>query len=202
MLFAVKRRADASLVLGVALAAVAVVVGNALGLRWDLDANVRVLVTAGAGLAVLSISDGVVHAVLSRTASDAYRRRYRGLVEFFRPQTRAAIVSGGLLAAAEELLFRGVVLAALVERAGLGPWPAVLLAAVAFGACHYVEDPRIRPFVPWAVWEGVLLGAMFVATGSLLAVALAHAAHDVGGFWLFARQRTSDGSEPSHAAGT
>ena len=65
---------------------------------------------------------------------------------------------------AEEAFFRG----ALQPAAG---W---LLASLIFGAVHFV--PR-REFLPWtgfAILAGLLFGALFEATGNLVAPVVAH----------------------------
>jgi membrane protease YdiL (CAAX protease family) len=82
----------------------------------------------------------------------------------------------GLLAAlagvAEEMLFRGVVQIALA-RVFAEP-VAVLVAGVIFGAAHFVSST----YAVLAAIVGVYLGAVFLASGNLLAPILAHALYD------------------------
>ena len=97
-----------------------------------------------------------------------------------------AIAAALLLAAqpaAEELVFRGMLFPA--ARARLGPWLALLLAAVAHAAFHYAAYARpeiplwhalVSPFLAGLVFTGVR-----VYTGSTRAAVVAHAA-----FGLFA----------------
>ena len=99
------------------------------------------------------------------------------------------MVAGGLLAGGEELLFRGVMLQALQTFAGLAaPW-AVLVVALVFGLAHLIPQRLLWPFAVWAVWEGVLLGGVFVLSGSLAVVVVLHVVHDILGFAIFAHQR-------------
>ena len=62
---------------------------------------------------------------------------------------------------------------------------AVAAAALLFGAAHYVPTRELRPMVLWATLEGVILGGLLVATGSLLVPVVVHVLHDVLGFALF-----------------
>jgi membrane protease YdiL (CAAX protease family) len=66
---------------------------------------------------------------------------------------------------AEEAFFR----AALQPRVGL------LAATVLFAAAHYVPRPGLRVWSLFALAAGGLFGALFEATGDLLAPAVAHA---------------------------
>jgi membrane protease YdiL (CAAX protease family) len=63
------------------------------------------------------------------------------------------------------------------------------VAAVVFGLCHAIPDRRLLPFTLWAVWEGALLGGVYVLSGSLLVVVVLHILHDIAGFSVFAYQR-------------
>jgi hypothetical protein len=58
-----------------------------------------------------------------------------------------------------------------------------------------LRDARLAVFAVWAVWEGMLLGAITLATGWSPAVVLIHAAHDVAGFALMAWQRRGPAAE-------
>src|SRR5204863_5453865 len=112
------------------------------------------------------------------------------LEAFFGPQGPWEIAAGGLLAGVgEEPFFRGALLQGLMSRAGAGPVAAVGLSALVFGALHTVRDRRLAPFALWGVLQGVLLGSLYVATGSLVVTMLVHAAHDVTGFCIFAWER-------------
>ena len=76
-----------------------------------------------------------------------------------------------------------------MTRAGLGSGLSLILSALVFGALHRLPKTRLAPFALWAVWEGVVLGGIYLAFGSLLVSIVVHAAHDLIGFTLFARER-------------
>lgn len=192
MLFAVKRDAVPSLALGLGVATLAVLSRRVLGLSWALDVGPDVLLLVGVGLVAIFVSDAMVHGLLALVADSAYLDTFGALVEYYRSQSPETILAGGFLAAAEELLFRGVVLLGLVHLQGVPTPLAVLVAALLFGAAHYLPDPQLRPMALWAVLEGVVLGGLLVVTGSLLVPVAVHALHDVLGFSLFALLRRKE----------
>ena len=65
----------------------------------------------------------------------------------------------------EELLFRGL----------LQPGVGLVAQALLFGAAHQMPGPSRWVWVAWATVTGLLLGAMFQLTGSLLGPICAHA---------------------------
>ena len=67
----------------------------------------------------------------------------------------------------EELLFRGLIQAALADWIGgeQGIWIALCLASIVFGVCHWIT----RTYAVLATLVGLYLGALFLWTGSLLA---------------------------------
>lgn len=186
MLFAVKRDAAPSLGLALAFLVTAVGTQRVLGIDWSLGIDVHVGLSIGVGLLAIGLSDVVVHGLLLVATGDTYRRRFRVLAGYYRTQSTQAMLAGGLLAGAEELLFRGVVLVGLVQLASVPTLLAVFLAALLFGAAHYGTPRELRPFAAWAVLEGLVLGGLLVATDSLLVPVVVHALHDLLGFSLFA----------------
>lgn len=69
-------------------------------------------------------------------------------------------------AVAEELVFRGLLL----------PWVGLLPQALLFGVAHaQLSGPSRWVWVAWASVVGLVLGAMFQLTGSLIGPILAHA---------------------------
>lgn len=203
MLFAVKRQVGPALGALLALLAAALGGGAALGLdgpRW----SAAVPGQAAAALGVLLASDAVLQGALWLGLVPPGRARYRegfaALAAYFRGQGPAAMAAGALLAAGEELFFRGLLVRGLIDRGGLPPAPAVAAAALLFGAAHRLPDRRLRGFALWAVWEGALLGTLYLYTGSLAAVALAHALHDLGGFAALALFRRLSPHRPGRAA--
>jgi membrane protease YdiL (CAAX protease family) len=190
MLFSVKNRLLPTLLTLAALAGAALAAKSLLGLRWNLALSPALPFQVALGFGAILLSDGMVHGALSLLGRKGYLDRYRALVEYFRPQGPLEIAAGGLMAGAgEEPLFRGVILQGLISRAGLGPVPAILLTALLFGAMHRMPDRRLAPFALWAVLQGLVLGAVYVLTGSLLVPMLIHLAHDISGFSVFAIQR-------------
>jgi membrane protease YdiL (CAAX protease family) len=84
-------------------------------------------------------------------------------------------VIGAVVAAplVEELLFRGLLLRALLRR--LEPVGAVLISAVVFALVHYVGDPSTLPFLPALAGLGAVLGVIALRTNSLSRPILIHA---------------------------
>jgi membrane protease YdiL (CAAX protease family) len=90
-----------------------------------------------------------------------------------------------LTAIPEELLFRGLIQNVL-QRWLKRTWPALLLAALIFGAAHLENGP----FPDWryfvlATIAGVFYGRAYLKTGSLMAPALVHALVDLTWAELF-----------------
>ncbi len=86
----------------------------------------------------------------------------------------------------EELLFRGVIQAALATLLGRGV--GLLAASIIFGALH----PISLAYAVVAGCLGAYLGAVWLVTGNLLAVIVAHVLFDfVALFFLRARPATS-----------
>jgi membrane protease YdiL (CAAX protease family) len=76
---------------------------------------------------------------------------------------------------AEEAFFRG----ALQPRVGL------VAASLIFGLAHFVPRRELLPWAGFSVAAGFLLGALFAATGNLLAPIAAHAlVNGVNLWWL------------------
>lgn len=189
MLFAAKRRARTALVVAAVLVGLAVILGGTLELSSALRPSPRVLAMGVAGAVALVMADALAHVVLATGWPTRYLATYTAFIEYFDGQSRWAVVAAGVLAGSEELLFRGVLLQGLSDHAAVPAGVAVGVAGIAFGLAHYVPAPSIARFTIWAVWEGVLLGALFVLSGSLLVAIVAHALHDVIGFRLLAWQR-------------
>jgi membrane protease YdiL (CAAX protease family) len=76
----------------------------------------------------------------------------------------------------EEVLYRGYLIWYLAT--GLGRWPAVLVAGIVFGIAHFYQG---KAGVLKTGVIGVLAGALYAGTGSLLWSMLAHAAIDLQG---------------------
>jgi membrane protease YdiL (CAAX protease family) len=70
---------------------------------------------------------------------------------------------------AEELFFRGV----------LAPALGLLVSSIAFGALHRLRGRVGWIWASWAAVMGLLFGALFFATGSLVGPIVAHASINV-----------------------
>lgn len=73
----------------------------------------------------------------------------------------------------EELLYRGLLLRALLRR--VGPGPAVFVSAIVFAVVHVVGDTSALEFVPALAGLGIVLGVVAVRTGDLSLPILIHA---------------------------
>jgi membrane protease YdiL (CAAX protease family) len=76
-----------------------------------------------------------------------------------------------IIAGFEELLFRAILIGAFSVGFGLPPWLLVVGSTIAFAAGHGAQG-RLGIAVTGVL--GLLLGAVFVLTGSLLVVIVAH----------------------------
>src|SRR5947209_6026572 len=189
MLFSIKNRLVPTLLLLVGLFAGCRMARAALHLAWHIRPYPGILRDAALGLGLVMASDALLHGALRFWFGERYVTRYRALAQYFRRQGPLEMGAGALLAGGEELFFRGVLLEGLMNRAGLGAGASLGASALAFGALHRLRDRRLAPFALWAVWEGMVLGGLYLVFGSLLVLALVHTLHDLLGFALLARER-------------
>ncbi len=75
------------------------------------------------------------------------------------------LILAGLSSLGEEILFRGL----------LTPFLGVIGSSILFGVLHQVRGPARWVWISWATVVGLILGAIFAATGSLVGPLLAHA---------------------------
>ena len=92
------------------------------------------------------------------------------------------LIVAALAGLGEELLFRGV----LQDEFGI--W----IASAVFGLLHG-PSRELWPLAVWATGMGLLLGALYQASGNLFVPALAHALYD-GAALVYVRRRASSGS--------
>jgi len=189
MLFTVKKNFILSVVTALVFAGAALASRYALGLEWQSPGAVGFIPGFALGLAAILASDLVLILLLLALFRGAFVETYMQMADYFSGQRAPEILAGGLLAAGEETLFRGVVLQGMVQLIGSGPVSAVLVSSVLFGLFHVIARRRLALFSVWAVWEGAVLGAVYLYTGSLLVAASVHAAHDILGFTVFALNR-------------
>jgi len=83
----------------------------------------------------------------------------------------------------EELLFRGVLLRALLRR--VQPVTAVLGSAVIFALVHYVGDPNTLPFLPALTGLGAVLALVALRSGDLSTAIFIHAGFNLTTTILF-----------------
>lgn len=189
MLFSYKNHLWPALLLWVALTSAALMARFFFDLQWNMTFRPETIPQILLALAAIMASDGLLHGLLWAVLGEKYLRYYRALANHFSRQGVAEILAGGLLASAEEMFFRGVVLEVVAYKWGWGAPAGIFVAALLFALAHFIPSRRLAPFTLWAFWEGVLLGLVFVLSGSLLVAMCVHALHDIAGFTLFAYQR-------------
>jgi uncharacterized protein len=91
----------------------------------------------------------------------------------------------------EELLFRGVLLRALLRK--MAPATAIFVSAVIFALVHYVGDPNTLPFLPALTALGAVLAVVALRSGNLSTSIFIHAGFNLTTTILFLAQ----GSSPS-----
>jgi membrane protease YdiL (CAAX protease family) len=168
-----------------ALLVYGIVAAGSLAVSWalgkdPLESGAPSWLPLPAGTAELvSAALGVILALTTIRASRAFVRRWawaKALHADLRPTVRgvsgtAILLLGSASGIAEELFFRGL----------LAPALGVILSSLAFGALHQF-GLRGRAGWVWATWAtlmGVLFGALFFATGSLVGPIVAHVAINV-----------------------
>ncbi len=122
------------------------------------------LVLAGANAALSKVVDA---------ADLSYAEKLRELLTPGTLPGWAALLFGvlPLVAVAEELLFRGALVAALAAGFPVSPWLLALVASLVFGVAHGAQG---AVGVGAAAGLGFVLAASLVVTGSLLVPAVAH----------------------------
>lgn len=163
------RLAIASALLGVTAAAVGVVWRGELPLLhphpWlSLGPAVRDGYSGALGLALGAL---VVLSTRGMTARFNWARRlHLELRPLARGLTNLGIVVLALSSSiGEELLFRGL----------LTPWLGIVPQALVFGLAHQIPGRSRWVWASWATLMGLMLGAMFQLTGSLVGPVLTHA---------------------------
>jgi membrane protease YdiL (CAAX protease family) len=141
---------------------------EAAGVRWGRD--------VGAGLIAAALTIALSWELTRRTElGRGLARALAGLIG--RLDWKRCVLLAAMSGLAEEAFFRG----ALQPRIGL------LAASVLFALAHFV--PR-RDLVAWSAFSlaaGLLLGALFEATGNLVAPIVAHAGINAVNLWLLGR---------------
>ena len=146
----------------------------------------------------LSMAGGAVLAIATIKATRHFVRRWgwaRALHSGLRPTVKNAgsttlFVVGISSALGEELFFRGM----LTTTFGL------VASSLAFGLLHQMRGRLRWVWAGWATVMGLLFGALFLATGSLLGALVAHAAINVTNLY-FLRDTDMDVPKPRYLGG-
>ncbi len=185
MLFGVKRNAATAALTTLLLLALAAPLYLASSIAVTPGLEFSRLARAAAGFGVILLSDALLHAGFTALAPRRYPPAFDELLDYFAGQSTLAMATGGLLAASEEILFRGGLMPAFIGLGNLNPHTAAAATGLLFGALHLIPRRRLAPIAIWACWEGFLLGEVYLWSGSLLGVIVVHAVHDFGGFAAF-----------------
>jgi membrane protease YdiL (CAAX protease family) len=145
-----------------------------------------------------SVAAGLLIAAATVRATRSLVKRWswvRALHADLRPAIRDAgdvtlVVLGIASAVGEELFFRGL----------LAPALGVVLSSLAFGMLHQLRGRAGWVWTGWATLMGLVFGALFLATGSLLGPLVAHAAINVANL-RFLRDTEVDPPKPRRLGG-
>lgn len=189
MLFSVKKNALLSIALALVFASASILVKQRLGLDWNLYIGRGTVEQLFTGLGFILASDLIISILLLVIFHTSFVRLWMEMAAYFSPQSLPAVLGGGLLAAGEEMFFRGVMLQYMIQKLNVTSYYAVGVSAAVFALLHILRNKRLALFSLWAFWEGVVLGAVYLYTDSLPVAMAVHAAHDIAGFALFSLQR-------------
>jgi len=198
MLFSIKNRLVPTLCLLLALIAGCLAARAGLHLAWRIKPYPGFMGDTALGLAAVLASDALVHGALTRMFGDRYRSATARSRVFPPPGPvgdRRRSTAGRRRRAVLPRRAPGGLMNRAALGAGVGlespPWHsrAALASRRAPGTVHLL-----------GLWEGVVLGCLYLVLGSLLVSIIVHIAHDLIGFTLFARERqlaaTRDVLEP------
>lgn len=165
----------------------ALVAAIVVGVAWRADVPAAAFGVGAAGLST-AVTAGLAAGLGVYVADEALARALDRYGVAYSEELRAALAPeslGGwivllgvalpLVAASEELLFRGALIGAVAAGTGLSPWALAVASSALFGLAHGAQGIG-GELVTGAL--GFLLAALFVVTDSLLAVAVAHYAVD------------------------
>jgi membrane protease YdiL (CAAX protease family) len=102
--------------------------------------------------------------------------------------TRDVVTIALLSGVTEELFFRGILL----------PEIGIVASSLCFGALHAL----CAVYFAWATLVGAGMGALALATGSLVTPIVAHATYNLGALLLLRRSARTAAPEPPHVAAT
>jgi uncharacterized protein len=162
-----------------------------VGLRWPSGPHAS---SAWGYLVCLVVPLAVVGVVLRYRARHGDSVPGQQVVAALLPVTAeerrwAAIVAVGA-GVSEELLFRGLFIAAVVGPLGLGVWPAAIITSLMFGVVHVYQG--MAPAVALTLF-GLVLSWFYLLGASLIPVMLLHVAIDLRGLVLVPLVSTTAG---------
>jgi hypothetical protein len=153
--------------------------GLRLGFQW---ADTRAL-ALGAALEMLLAAAVLPLLTLSRNAEPQQLLRDLHHSQGAPPVLLFVIGAVVLAPLVEELLYRGLLLRALLRR--MEPAGAIFASAAVFALVHFVGDPGTLPFLPALTALGVVLGLVALRTGDLKWSILIHAGFNLTTTVLF-----------------
>ena len=187
MLYRIKNHLWPCLWVYIALCILSLCMQRILGIEW----NLALYPGFGFDLTVVMIFQVTSHVLIFFGLRQLFRQKfltcYRFFIDLFRTQNIGHILAGGLLATAEEMVFRGIVLETLLRVVSTPT--AIFVSSLFFVAAHVIQEKRLIPFLIWALFEGLILGTVYIMTGSLLIPMIVHFLNDSLGFSLMAYQR-------------
>lgn len=149
-----------------------------IDLLADLEISVATLNLSGAGTATLLLGVWALNTRRWAWVVELKTFMRQTLVPLFRNAPPGTLFLVALLAGVgEELLFRGVIQGGL--DGVLGPWPALVLASILFGAMHALS----KAYFVLATVMGFYMGLIYLWTGNLLIPILIHFLYD----WIVLR---------------
>jgi membrane protease YdiL (CAAX protease family) len=151
--------------------------GFVIRLREAKALVVGAVLEVGLTLALLPILQLDPDAQNQQLLSDLKEHRDVGTVALF---VVGAVIFAPIV---EELLFRGVLLRALLRR--FQPVTAILGSAIIFALVHYIGDPNTLPFLPALTGLGAVLAIVAVRSGDLSTSIFIHAGFNLTTTILF-----------------
>lgn len=178
MLFRMKNSLRETLLLTFVLFTASILLSHALNLNWNNEWTADMPTTVLVALVVLLIGDGVVQGILRVAYGNRFQETFNKFLSEVVVGEWEVVLIVAATAAMEEMFFRGVILDGMLKM-GAAPVLAVVVSCFIFNLSHYFKRPDINLWLLTSIWEGVLLAIVYVMTGSLLAIMLTHAIHDV-----------------------
>ena len=149
----------------------------AVAIDWRRDPLLGAVTAAG----VIAVS-----ALLGRW-TEMGRRLEETFSELLGPlRWRECLVLGAASGFAEEALFRGA----------LQPEVGLVIASLLFAAAHFAPRRDLRVWTVFAFGAGLLLGALYDATGNLVAPVVAHAGINAVNLRLLSRRYGAETAPP------